>query len=177
MCFCSGRVPAWDNQERSALTVSSLKVFQQLCWTNKHWESWAMESQAEIVKRCGYGEGREQKIHLFVVVCIITLVCMYDFSLKKKKVCAWQGKVCVGDWSGARVSAADGFDFALCCTTLLCGQSCSCVCLLLPRMFLTVCFYSHLVLCINSSSFFLHCTFHALSATSNPAPFRHELLT
>lgn len=36
MCFCSGRVPAWDNQERSALTVSSFKVFQQLCWTNKH---------------------------------------------------------------------------------------------------------------------------------------------
>lgn len=31
MCFCSGRVPAWDNQERSALTVSSFKVFQQLC--------------------------------------------------------------------------------------------------------------------------------------------------
>lgn len=46
-----------------------------------------MESQAEIVKRCSDGERREQKIHLFVVVCIITLVCMYDFSLKKK-MCA-----------------------------------------------------------------------------------------
>lgn len=33
-----GRVPAWDNQERSALTVPSFKVFQQLFSTNKRGE-------------------------------------------------------------------------------------------------------------------------------------------
>lgn len=42
-----------------------------------------MESLAETMKRCRNGEGREQKMHLFVVASIITLVCMYDFSLKK----------------------------------------------------------------------------------------------
>lgn len=176
MCFCSGRVPAWDNQERSALTMSSFKVLQQLCWTNKHAGRRAMESLAETVKRCGDGEGREQKMHLFVVVCVITLVCMYAFSLEKR-LRAWRGKVCVGDWSAARVSAAaDGFDFALCCATLLCGLTCSCVWLRLPRMFLSVCFYSHLVSINSSSFFFFNRTFHTLSAASNRALSRHELL-
>lgn len=39
-----------------------------------------MEGLAETVKRCGDGEGRVQKMHLLVAVCILTLVCMHGFS-------------------------------------------------------------------------------------------------
>lgn len=91
-------------------------------------------------------------------------------------MCAWLGKECVGDWSGARVSAADGFDFTLCRTTLLCGQTCSCALLLLPRTFLRCLFL--LSSCLHSQFlslfFFFHCTFHTLSAAPNPAAFWHE---
>lgn len=137
-----------------------------------------MEGLAETVKRCGDGEGRVQKMHLLVAVCILPLVCMHGFSLvlfyfffkcvRDRVKCVWETEAeleCLLLMGLTLLSAVQP-----CCVGKRAVVS-PCHCQECFPVFVFILILSALTVPL----FFPRCTFHTLSAASNPAPFRHEL--
>lgn len=72
-------MPAWDNKERSALNVSSFKVFEHpLELTNRgEVNNGETERGVETMKRGGGENGGAQPLHkLYVLLCLYSCICL-----------------------------------------------------------------------------------------------------
>lgn len=76
---------------------------------------------------------------------MFTVACLSSYENESLFHVSWfvyvtcSGKVCVGDCSTAKVSVADGYDFALSCPTLFCVGKGAFV------YFFCCCYYEHFV--------------------------------
>lgn len=112
----------------------------------ERWRAWQKQWRGAVMTT----EESRRCICLSLFVLLLLFVCM---TLVKKKRCVRDRVKCV--WETKRSSSVCCWWVWLCSLlyNLVVWANVQCVCLLLPRMLLSVCFYSHLV-CINRHLFF-----------------------